>query len=457
MDKPLYILLVDDERPQLSILKLCFENRGYRVLTAESGFEALNLYDTYKPPVVIADVRMPGMDGLELLRRLKEQDEITEVIMITAYGDLDVAVKALKQGAADFILKPLNLENLVQVVNNAVARSKILSVSIPRSPDDQADSAWQTILTNNTEMRKLIQRASLAAQSDASILIRGESGTGKELFAHAIQQSSPRARHPFVVVNCAALNENLLESELFGHCKGAFTGALQDRTGRFQEADSGTIFLDEIGDIPLGTQVKLLRVLQNGELQRVGENKTLQVNVRLIAATNQNLERMLAARSFREDLYYRLNVISLRIPPLRERTDDILFLADHFLALFAIVMKRPNPSLSSKAASILLRYSFPGNIRELENIIQRALVMTSSPLIQSLDIKDEYLPELELVSEVRQHETTQLNLTTLLESVERHAIENALKQTHNNLDAAAALLGISKRQLRYRKRKLDIT
>jgi len=451
-----HILIVDDEIPQLAILKLCFSERGYSVYTAESGTEALSLFEAHHPPVVIADVRMPGMDGLDLLKELKSRSAGTEVILITAYGDLAVAIEALKNGAADFILKPLNLNNLVQVVHNALNRSKILSMPEETVSGSIASKSWDAVITQNDSVKSMIFRAKRAARSDASILIRGESGTGKELVARAIQKSSLRADNPFVIVNCAALNENLLESELFGHCKGAFTGALNDRIGRFEEADGGTVFLDEIGDFPLSVQVKLLRILQDGEFQKVGDNTPIHGDIRIIAATNRNLERMISVHSFREDLYYRLNVIQLRLPPLRERRDDILLLADHFLKKHAAIMERPVPRLSSKASQTLLAYAFPGNIRELENSIHRSLVLTDSDEIRNVDIKEMSLPAQEDSSESYEDTASKYHLPDLLESVERHAIENALRQARGDLDQAAELLGISKRQLRYRKQKLDI-
>ena len=449
------ILIVDDEIPQQKILKLCFEKRGFEVFTAGSAEEGLEIFKSVRPPIVLTDMRMGTMSGLELLKKIKNLSADTEVIVITAYGEIEVAVEALKSGAADFILKPVNLENLVQAVNNAVERREILRPPEAPLKDSEEKNAIGTIITKNPSMLKLLESAKLVASSDATVIIRGESGTGKELLAHAIQQCSARKKQPFVVVNCAALNENLLESELFGHCKGAFTSAIQDRIGRFEEANKGTIFLDEIGDLPLGIQVKLLRALQEGEIQRVGENKTIKVDVRIIAATNQNLERMLAARTFRSDLYYRLNVITFELPALKDRPDDIPLLADYFLRQHSQKIGRSIPKFSEKALVSLKSYDFPGNIRELENIIQRVLVMTRDNIIEEINIPSNSA-QIECIGDTPQSSGFDESLDSLLEKVERKKIIEALETEKYNFVKTAERLNISLRQLRYRVKKLGI-
>ncbi|NLF40037.1 sigma-54-dependent Fis family transcriptional regulator [bacterium] len=456
MNERTELLIIDDEVPQQKILKVCFEKRGFAVRTAGSGEEGVALFAQHRPPIVITDLRMGGMSGLDVLKEVKKQAPGTEVILITAYGDVDVAVDALKSGAADFIMKPVDLGNLVQIVRNAVERQAVMAA--PRqAPPAAREPGVGPIVTRNQGMAALLESARCAAQSDATILIRGESGTGKELLARAIQQQSRRAARPFVAVNCAALNENLLESELFGHCKGSFTGAIQDRIGRFEEADGGTIFLDEIGDLPLGTQVKLLRVLQEGEIQRVGENRTRTVDVRVIAATNQELERMMAGRTFRQDLYYRFNVISFRLPPLRDRRDDIPLLAGHFLELYAARAGRPAPAISPRALESLAHHSFPGNIRELENIIQRTLVMTPGAVIDDVIIHaDLGVPPVEDIAAPGGALGEDAGLDDMLAGIERREIEKALREAGNNQSEAARRLGITERQLRYRRAQLGI-
>jgi len=458
MNKKTKILIVDDEKPQQKILKLCFEKRGFDVYTASSGEEGFEIFKKVSPQIVLTDMRMGTMTGLELLKKIKEISFKTEIIVITAYGEIEVAVEALKSGAADFILKPVNLENLLQAVNNAITRLEIMdpiSKSVP-TKNLSAKNAVDKIITENSTMLNMLETAKLVAASDATVIIRGESGTGKELLAQVIQENSNRSRQPFVVVNCAALNENLLESELFGHCKGAFTSAVQDRMGRFEEANTGTLFLDEIGDLPLGTQVKLLRALQEGEIQKVGENKTIKVDVRVIAATNQNLERMMTLRTFRSDLYYRLNVITLELPELKNRKDDIPVLAEYFLQSYAKKLSRENPKISEEALNSLKSYSFPGNIRELENIIQRALVMTPGNIIKEINFSANNTTENEESEDNMDFLDNEEGLDSLLERVEHKKITKALAMEKYDIGKTADRLNISLRQLRYRIKKLGI-
>jgi DNA-binding NtrC family response regulator len=449
VNDPIRIVIIDDEASQRKILQVCFEKRGYAVQTAASGEEGLQRCAAFHPHVVVSDYSLGGMTGLDVLDRIKRDAPGTEVVIITAFGEMDLVIKALRSGAADFILKPIALDNLLQAVQNAAARARMLAAPPPRAPDA---TPFAALITADAAMQHILALAARAAQSDATILIRGESGTGKELLARAIQRASMRADKPFVVVNCAALNENLLESELFGHCKGAFTGAISDRAGRFAEADAGTIFLDEVGDLPLGTQVKLLRVLQNGELQRVGENRTVTVNVRVIAATNQDLEHMLAARTFRQDLYYRLNVISFRLPALRERPDDILPLATHFLRAYAGRLQRATPTLTPRAQTMLARHAYPGNVRELENIIQRTLVLTVGDVIDHVALHTEPHAAPRAAAEP----DNDGNLDAMIDSLERTTIERALQAANFNQSQAARALGVTLRALRYRMQRLGL-
>jgi len=451
--KNIDLLIVDDEIPQQKILKLCFEKRGYNVVTAGSAEDALVKFEQFKPPIILSDLKMKGMSGLDLLKKVKSISDGTEVILITAYGDVEVAVDALKNGAADFILKPVDLNNLVQVVKNAGERAAIMN---NKSENEKiANDPFDSIITQNDKLKNIIRKAKLAAKSDVTILLRGESGTGKELLAVAIQKFSNRNDKPFVAVNCAALNENLLESELFGHCKGAFTSAISDRIGRFEEANEGTIFLDEIGDIPPGTQVKLLRVLQEGEIQRVGENKVKKINVRIITATNQNLEKMLVDKLFRQDLYYRLNVISFTLPPLRERKEDIPLLANSFIKMFSGMIDKKEPALSDKALNSLIDYPFHGNIRELQNVIQRTLVMNDSDIIDKIEFPESPIGNLADLNKENQFDYSD-GLENMLENIEAQVIQKALREEKFNLQKTADKLKMSIRQLRYRISKLGI-
>ena len=457
MNEKIKILIVDDEIPQQKILKLCFEKRGFDVYTAGSGEEGFETFKKVRPPIVLTDMRMGTMSGLELLKNIKKISSKTEVIIITAYSEIDVAVEALKNGAADFLLKPVELENLIQAVRNATIRCEIMTMASKpiHAKDFENQNAVDKIITQNLSMIKLIESTKLVAASEATVVIRGESGTGKELLAHVIQQCSKRSRQPFVVVNCAALNENLLESELFGHCKGAFTSAVQDRKGRFEEANTGTLFLDEIGDLPLGTQVKLLRALQEGEIQKVGENKTIKVDVRVIAATNQNLERMMTLRTFRSDLYYRLNVITLELPELKDRADDIPVLAEHFLQKHSKKLSREYPKISEEALISLKNYNFPGNIRELENIIQRTLVMSPGNVINEINFSVGTTENEEVEGSVDFSDSEE-GLDSLLERVEHKKITEALIIEKYDIGKTAERLNVSLRQLRYRIKKLGI-
>ncbi len=446
------ILIIDDEASQRKILQVCFEKRGYAVQTAASGEDGLLRCATFHPHVVVTDYSLGGMHGLDVLEHIKRDAPATEVIIITAFGEMELVIKALRSGAADFILKPIKLDSLLQAVQNAAARARLLAAPLAPRPAGVAPLA--DLITVDATMEHILLLAVRAAQSDATILIRGESGTGKELLAHAIHRASLRAGKPLVVVNCAALNENLLESELFGHCKGSFTGAINDRAGRFAEADGGTIFLDEVGDLPLGTQVKLLRVLQNGELQRVGENRTVTVDVRVIAATNQDLEHMLSARTFRQDLYYRLNVVSFRLPPLRERPDDILPLAQHFLQRYAQRLQRPVPALTARAHAMLTRHPYPGNVRELENIVQRTFVLTLGDEIDTVAIgTDAHPPSATAPPAEIEPEG---NLDAMIDTLARTTIERALQTANFNQSQAARTLGVTLRALRYRMQRLGL-
>jgi two-component system nitrogen regulation response regulator GlnG len=372
MDK---LLLIDDEVDMHYSFRRLFAADDIELSTASSAEEGLRLIPKIKPDLVIMDIRMGGMSGLEGLRRIRVMDARLPVIMMTAYGTTQVAIEAMKLGAYDYVLKPFDVPKLKQVIFAALKAARDIRRVVAFEPLLDTQDYEQGIIGRSDPMQAVFKTIGQLADSDATALITGESGTGKELVAHAIYQHSRRNRMTFMAVNCAAIPENLLESELFGHEKGAFTGASAQRIGRFEQCNGGTIFLDEIGDMSLPTQTKILRVLQSGTFERVGGNETIRVNVRVIAATNQPLERAVAERRFREDLFYRLNVVRVHLPALRERAGDIPLLVNYFLQKLAKPQRQPPKSLSPDALAALETYSWPGNVRELENAVQRAVVM----------------------------------------------------------------------------------
>jgi two-component system, NtrC family, response regulator GlrR len=371
------ILLVDDDPDLLKLISLRLTSAGYRVRTADSGETALAALAVARPAAVITDMRMPGIDGLQLFDAIHRQHPALPVIILTAHGTIPDAVTATQRGVFGFLTKPFDSQELLQKVANAVR----LTGDSPE-PKQQQSGEWRAgIITRSPRMEDLLRQARLVADSDASVLIFGESGTGKELLAQAIHRASRRAPRSFVAVNCGAIPEPLLESELFGHARGAFSGAIQAHKGLFLAADCGTIFLDEIGDMPLALQVKLLRVLQEGEVRPVGATQSVPVDVRVISATHRDLDVQRAAGHFREDLFYRLNVVSLKLPPLSERREDIPLLAAHFLRKLAERYKRPVPSLAPDAMALLIAAPWPGNVRQLLNLLEQALALTTTSVI----------------------------------------------------------------------------
>ena len=371
------ILLVDDDPDLLKLISLRLTSAGYRVRTADSGEAALAALAVARPGAVITDMRMPGIDGLQLYDAIHRQQPTLPVIILTAHGTIPDAVSATQRGVFAFLTKPFDSQELLQKVASAVR----LSGDEPHA-GKEASGEWRSaIITRSPRMEDLLRQTRLVADSDASLLIFGESGTGKELLAHAIHRASTRAAHPFVGVNCGAIPEPLLESELFGHARGAFSGAVQAHKGLFLAADGGTIFLDEIGDMPLALQVKLLRVLQQSEVRPVGATQSVPIDVRVISATHRDLDAQKATGQFREDLYYRLNVVSLKLPPLAERREDIPLLATHFLSKLAERYRKPVPSLSPDAMALLIAAPWPGNVRQLLNLLEQALALTTTSVI----------------------------------------------------------------------------
>ncbi|MFH1335938.1 MAG: sigma-54 dependent transcriptional regulator [Candidatus Zixiibacteriota bacterium] len=442
------ILIVDDEEAQRKQLAGFLEKQGFSVATAESGQMAIEISQSQYYEVALLDLKMPGMDGLELLRRLKELNPEIQVIMMTAYGTVETAVEAMKHGAYHYVNKPINLDELKLNINKALEKYHLLQEN--RYLKEELKSKFQDleIIGNSKGMKEVLSTVSRVAKTKSTVLIRGESGTGKEMVARAIYALSDRGDKRFVAVSCAALPETLFEAELFGHEKGAFTGAAKRKEGRFELADGGTLFLDEVGDIPLETQVKLLRVLESQEFVRLGGKETLKVDVRIISATNQDLEKKIKEKSFREDLYYRLNVISLFIPPLRDRKEDILLLADHFIRKANLKCGRKVKGITPEVKDIILSYDWPGNVRELENVIERGVVLSRTNVIDKSD-----LPYFGLI---KSQEMPTPSLILSLKEMEKNHILKTLLKTDWNLNQSAELLGIHRNTLRLKMREYGI-
>ncbi len=448
-----HILIVDDEEAQRLALKSFLGRREYKVFLAANGDEALKIVRNETIDIVMTDFRMPGMSGLELLRAIKDVQPGIDVILMTAYGSVDDAVDIMKAGAYDYLTKPVDLDELESLLKRV--KGKRLLEEENRQLREQLSEKFrfERIISQSGEMEAVLNIAGRVAKSKAHVLILGESGTGKELLAQAIHYASPRRDKPFVTVNVAALAENIIESELFGHEKGAFTGAIHQRRGRFEEANGGTLFVDEVGDIPLSVQVKLLRAIQFGQIQRVGGSETIDVDVRIISATHRDLEAMIRDGQFREDLYYRLNVVAIVAPPLRKRRVDIPLLADHFIKRFARENEKEVTGIEREALDRLMKYDFPGNVRELENMMEHAVVMTRNSLIGREDLPA-HLPS-------GRHEALydpadlSAGHAQKMKAFEKAMIEEALKQSGGNKSAAARLLGITERHLRSRLEKLN--
>jgi len=451
MDK-LNILIVEDGQSQREMLKDFLAREGHRVTEAEDGNTAIRQVQGGHFDLLLLDFKMPGMNGIEVLEKIKNINPTISVIMMTAYGTIETAVDAMKLGAVDYIPKPIDLDQLLALVSRISERQTLIRENeILRQKVRKKGLAQEQIIYKDPGMEAIINMVGRVASSRATLLIMGESGTGKELFANLVHTTSPRSGKPMIVVNCGALPETLLESELFGHEKGAFTGATARRTGRFEEADGGTLFLDEIGELSLPVQVKLLRFLQEREFQRLGGNQTMQADVRIISATNQNLEEKVKEGTFREDLYYRLNVVSITIPPLRDRRGDISVLTEFFIKRFSTENDKDIKGLSNEAMDILMKYDYPGNVRELENIIERAVVITRDQIISIRDLPFEEISPHHFDDYIKEGGA----LKDEIESLERKRIEQALDETGNNQTKAAELLGITERTLRYKLKKYD--
>ncbi|MEI6343019.1 MAG: sigma-54 dependent transcriptional regulator [Verrucomicrobiota bacterium] len=495
MDK---LLLIDDEADVQYSFRRIFDSPGLELHTASSGEEGLRLIPKVRPDLVITDVRMAGINGLETLRRIRQADPKLPVILMTAYGTTQTAIEAMKLGAFDYLLKPFDVPRLKQLVADALKASHDMRQTVALAPQLEQQDYDLGVIGRSQPMQAVFKLVGQVAQTDATVLITGESGTGKELVARAIYHNSRRCQQPFVAINCAAIPENLLESELFGHEKGSFTGATQQRIGKFEQCHGGTLFLDEIGDMTPATQTKILRVLQNGTFERVGGNAAIRADVRVIAATNKPLEEAVANRQFREDLFYRLNVVRIQMPPLRERRDDVRLLVDYFLRKLGGGTPR---TIAASALAALEAYHWPGNVRELENIVRRATVVAKGPAILPSDLPPEFtaapralapaatthaeepsapaaaptspasaappipvppapqgstpatMPE--LAQALFRHARSDPKLR-ILPAVERELIIQALRETSGNQVQAAKLLGITRATLRKRVEKFGI-
>ena len=442
------ILIVDDEANARTALAELLRDEGFQVETAADGFKALPKLEDFAPDLLLTDLKMPGLDGLELMRRAREADpEIASVVM-TAYGAIDTAVAAMRQGAADYLTKPINVDELLIVMDRVLERQRLHRESGILRERLSERHRLHNIVGSCGAMQRVLETVVQVAPSRASVLITGESGTGKELIAAAIHEHSPRNGGPFVKLHCAALADSLLESELFGHERGAFTGAAGRRDGRFHQAEGGTLFLDEIGEIPASTQIKLLRFLQEREFERVGGNQTIKVDVRIVAATNRDLAQLVREGRFREDLYYRLNVVSIEVPPLRGRSTDIPLLATYFLRKYNAENGKSIRGFSVEALDRIVHHDWPGNVRELENAVERAVVVCRADEIRLEDLA----PSISTGAQDSPRDQMPQVPGATLADLEKYAILKTLEHTGGSTSRAAQMLGISPRKIQYRLR-----
>jgi two-component system response regulator AtoC len=444
MMRKVKVLVVDDEAIVRESLKDWLADAGYQVLTAENGPQALEVIEKEKPSIMIADLVMPGMDGIELMKRAKGQQPGIEVVIVTAYASIPTAITAMKEGAYDYIEKPFCPERAELLVKKLAEHQELVEENLSLRQKLEDHYRFENIITKSAKMQRVIEVIKVVAKSNATVLITGESGTGKELVARAIHSQSNRHSKPFIAVSCAALPESLLESELFGHEKGSFTGAYAQKKGKFEFAEGGTLFLDEIGEMSANIQVHLLRVLEEKEFTRVGGNEPIKVDVRVISATNKDLRKAIEKQEFREDLYYRLNVVNIELPPLRERKEDVPLLAQHFLNKLASENRKEIGGFSPEAIEFLLDYDWPGNVRELENAIERAVILAKDSLITIDDLPQENLS---------------LGYSTAskksIKEVEKEHILNVLRKTGDNYSEAARILGISRMTLYNKAKEYD--
>ncbi|SFG70346.1 two-component system, NtrC family, response regulator AtoC [Desulfotomaculum arcticum] len=455
------VLIVDDEEGVCELLRDVLEDAGFEAWIAYNARDAINILENKTPDTILLDIRLPDADGIQLINDFKEMGVNVPVILMTAFGTTEIAIQAMKQGAHDYLNKPLNLDELLLTVQKAVKMQQLVSeVATLREELDQETDAVDNLIGQSRHMQDVFKLIGKVADSDITVLIQGESGTGKEVVARAIHNNSRRSNRPFIKINCGSIPEHLMESELFGHEKGAFTGAIYQKPGKFELAHSGTVFLDEIGELPLHTQVKLLRVLQEKEFERVGGTKCIKVDVRILAATNRNLKTMVEEGNFREDLYYRINVVNIKIPPLRERKDDISLLVNHFLNKYTKKYNKEISGIYQNAMTSLVNYNWPGNVRELKNICEQAVVMSRSaaimfedlplPLNGDLMLGNNHSNSLPLV--INKNKT----LKEVVAEVEKQMILAALNANNWNRQETAKALGLNRRSLYSKMKEFDL-
>ncbi len=483
------LLIAEDEERMRRLLGMLLSNADHELHLAADGKEALSMYEEHSPDLLITDLRMPQMSGMDLIGAIREQDAEMPIIVITAFGSIEAAVDAMRAGATDFVTKPFEEARIRVAIDHALQSRELIRENTHLRRELRTRYAFDSIVVEDNKMDRVLELARQVAKTSSTVILYGESGTGKELVSRAVHEASPRARGPFVALNCAAIPENLLESELFGHERGSFTGATDARRGRFEMADGGTLFLDEIGEMAPELQAKVLRALESREFERVGGTRTIRTDIRIIAATNKNLRQLVAKGRFREDLFYRLNVFPLVLPPLRERTHDILPLTEHFLDRFAKEMGHKVPRISPEAEEALLGHRWMGNVRELQNVIERAMILIDGDTLTAELLQIEALESLESMSQaVEEYEKSGPSLgITLnskkesdagdeaepgssrwhpfripevgfnLEEHERALIEQAIERTGSNKTAAARMLGLTRATMRYRLEKHNIT
>jgi DNA-binding NtrC family response regulator len=443
------ILVVEDEEKLRRVVELQLKGAGFEVEQAGTVEQAMRLAD--RADIILTDLRLPGVSGLELLANLRRQDSHTPVVVMTAFGSIETAVEAMKAGAVDFLPKPFSLDHLMTVVNKALELRTLRDENRQLRAELSQRYEFDNMVGHSEGMREIFSTITRVAPTRATVLLCGESGVGKDMIARAIHHHSPRADRPFVKINCTALPENLMESELFGYEKGAFTGANTTKLGKFEQADTGTVFLDEIGDVPASVQVKLLRILQEREFERLGSNKVKHIDVRVLAATNVDLRAALEQGTFREDLYYRLNVLPINIPPLRERKEDIPYLAGFFVKKLGKDLGSPVQSISDAAMERLTGYHWPGNVRELENVLERSMVLANGAVLEAGDVKLDTAPAARF--------TTADNFLpegTTLDQYEQAIIKEALRRANGNKSQAARMLGLTRNALRYRLSQMGL-
>jgi len=451
MNESVKILLVEDEAPSREALVILLKAAGHDVTGTGSGDEALRLLKTRHFDIIVTDLFLPDLNGIDLLKHVKSLSPTIEVILITGHASAETAVRAMKEGAFDYITKPLNVDELRMIIDKALEKRRLLTENVYLKKQLRDKFEFANIIGSSPSMQKVFNRMKRIIKTDSTVLVMGESGTGKEVVAKAIHFNGHRRDKPFIAVHCGAIPENLLESELFGHIKGAFTGAVKDKIGKFEAADQGTIFLDEIGTMPMHLQTKLLRVLQEQEVERVGSNRSIKLDVRVLSATNQNLQEEVKAGNFRDDLYYRLNVIPLNLPPLRDRVEDILPLIKHFLQKNCKEMKRPMMSLDKEALEALELYHWPGNVRELENIVERTVALTEGDHITLDDLPS----AIRMAASTRVHESG-VDLVKTVNSIERKMIAEALALSNGVKARAAVMLKLNRTTLVEKMRRLGM-